>query len=118
MISSGVDLGVVFHMNGKGKRLTCGYAGNSLAGRRGADGRGLNESLVSFMIHHGTISDREPDVVRHIRNEVALGSISPLPVAPTISDFGELDGEVVLESDIGVLDIDVRRGSVILCLRM
>ena len=79
-----------------------------MAGRRGADGRGLSECLVSFMIHLEIVTDREPDVVRHIRNEVALGSISPLPVAPTISNFGELDGEVVLESDIGVLDIDVR----------
>ena len=90
------------------KQLTCGYAGNSLAGRRGADGSGLSEYLVLFTIHLETITDREPDVVRHVRHEVALGRVSPLPVAPTISDVGELDGEVVLESDIGVLHINVR----------
>jgi hypothetical protein len=95
-------------MRGNRKRLTCGYAGNSLAGRGGADGRGLSEYSVSFMIHLETITDREPDVVRHIRHDVALGSVSPLPVAPTIGDVGELDGEVVLESHIGVLHINVR----------
>jgi len=79
-------------MRGNRKRLTCGYAGNSLAGRGGADGRGLN-------------------VVRHIRHDVALGSVSPLPVAPTIGDVGELDGEVVLESHIGVLHINIHRSN-------
>lgn len=79
-----------------------------MAGRRGADGRGLSEYLVSFMIHLETITDRQPDVVRYIRHDVTLGSVSPLPVAPTIGDVGELDGEVLLETHVGVLHINVR----------
>lgn len=52
MISSRVHLGVVLaHMRGNRKRLTCGYAGNSLGGPGGADRRGLGEYSVSFMIH-------------------------------------------------------------------
>ena len=78
------------------------------ADQGGLTGEALSEYLVSFMIHLETITDREPDVVRHIRHDVFLGSVSPMPVARTIGDVGKLDGEVVFEGHIGVLHINVR----------